>query len=131
MRRRVVVTGVGVVAPNGVGVEQFGDAIRGGRSGIRHLQRLAGFACQVAGVPDEAAVSAALAGVDTPGAMNSNQRYASAAALEAWADAALPTPDADDDRVDWDSGAMLGTGIGGMETIVPVASRARTSSSAQ
>src|SRR5262245_58894411 len=115
--RRVVVTGLGVVAPNGVGVPQFDAALRAGRSGIRHVPRLAelGFACQVAGVPDDAAVSAALGAAAEPDAMNSNQRYASAAALEAWDDAGLARPV--DDGVDWDTGAVLGTGIGGMDTI--------------
>src|SRR5262249_62027914 len=97
--RRVVVTGLGVVAPNGVGVPAFGAALRAGRSGIRHVPRLAelGFACQVAGVPDDAAVDAALGDASEPEAMNSNQRYASAAALEAWADAGprRPSPRAD------------------------------------
>jgi 3-oxoacyl-(acyl-carrier-protein) synthase len=117
--RRVVVTGLGVVAPNGVGVPAFGTALRAGRSGIGHVPRLAelGFGCQVAGVPDEAAVVAALGDTGEPGAMNSNQRYASAAALEAWADAGLALPSSDDDAVDWDTGAVLGTGIGGMDTI--------------
>ena len=35
MKLRVVVTGLGVVAPNGVGVPAFEDALREGRSGIR------------------------------------------------------------------------------------------------
>lgn len=115
--RRVVVTGLGVVAPNGVGVPQFDEALRAGRSGIRHVPRLAelGFACQVAGVPDDAAVTAALGDTAEPDAMNSNQRYASAAALEAWTDAGLGRPS--DDDVDWDTGAVIGTGIGGMDTI--------------
>lgn len=34
MKRRVVVTGLGVVAPNGVGKEEFGKAIFSGKSGI-------------------------------------------------------------------------------------------------
>ena len=33
-RRRVVVTGLGVVAPNGIGIEPFWDALIAGRSGI-------------------------------------------------------------------------------------------------
>ena len=51
--RRVVVTGMGVVAPNGVGLDAFDAALRAGRSGIRDVPRLAelGFACTVAGVP--------------------------------------------------------------------------------
>ena len=49
--------------------------------------------------------------------MNASHRYAALAAIEAWQHAGLARPEPDDDRVDWDSGAVLGTGIGGMDTI--------------
>ena len=47
MKRRVVVTGMGVVAPNGHGLDCFAQALREGRSGIRHIPELAelNFAC--------------------------------------------------------------------------------------
>ena len=53
MSRRVVVTGMGVVAPNAIGLEDFDAALRAGRSGIRHLPQLAElkFGCTVGGVP--------------------------------------------------------------------------------
>lgn len=35
--KRVVVTGLGVVAPNGVGVKEFGEAIFSGKSGIKSI----------------------------------------------------------------------------------------------
>src|SRR3954452_20128510 len=35
--RRVVVTGLGVVAPNGVGKDDFWDACVNGRSGVREI----------------------------------------------------------------------------------------------
>ncbi|TMA46836.1 MAG: beta-ketoacyl-[acyl-carrier-protein] synthase family protein, partial [Deltaproteobacteria bacterium] len=56
MRRRVVVTGIGVVAPNGIGVTAFETALREGRSGVRAIGKLRelGFGCQVAGIPDGA-----------------------------------------------------------------------------
>lgn len=38
-RRRVVITGLGVVAPNGIGKESFWQATRAGRSGIGPIQR--------------------------------------------------------------------------------------------
>ena len=53
MANRVVITGMGVVAPNGVGLSQFSEAIKQGKSGIRHdslLQELE-FSCQIAGKP--------------------------------------------------------------------------------
>jgi len=39
MQRRVVITGLGVVAPNGIGKENFWHACLSGRSGIRHVTR--------------------------------------------------------------------------------------------
>jgi 3-oxoacyl-(acyl-carrier-protein) synthase len=120
MRRRVVVTGLGVVAPNGIGLADFEQALREGRSGVRTVPRLAelGFACTVAGVPEGVAEAAArVFAPDELLAMNSNIQHAALAALEAWQDAGLERPAPDDDRVDWTSGAVIGTGIGGMDTI--------------
>jgi 3-oxoacyl-[acyl-carrier-protein] synthase II len=37
MKRRVVVTGIGVVSPNGIGREQFWEATRNAHSGIRRI----------------------------------------------------------------------------------------------
>jgi len=118
--RRVVVTGLGVVAPTGNTVTDVELALRKGRSGLRRMDQLRehGFACQVAGVPqgvDE--LAAARFREDDLLAMNSNHRYAALAALDAWTDAGLVVPELGDDRVDWDSGAIVGTGIGGMDTI--------------
>src|SRR5436190_20890819 len=51
---RVVITGLGVLAPNGHGTAAFERALREGRSGIRFRPELAAlnFSCQVAGVPE-------------------------------------------------------------------------------
>jgi len=54
--RRVVITGIGAVSPNGIGRECFWQATRNGRSGVRRITRFdpSGFLVQVAGeVPDE------------------------------------------------------------------------------
>jgi 3-oxoacyl-(acyl-carrier-protein) synthase len=75
------------------------------------------FACRVAGTPqgvDELAEAAFPE--DLLMVMNMSHRYASLAALEAWQDAGFEMPASDDDRVDWDTGAIIGTGIGGMDT---------------
>ena len=48
--------------------------------------------------------------------MNMSHRYASLACLEAWLGAGLERPAGTSDEVDWDTGASLGTGIGGMDT---------------
>ncbi len=120
MKRRVVVTGIGVVAPNGIGVAAFERALREGRSGVRALAKLRelGFGCHVAGVPEGAdELASAAFDADDLQAMNSNHRFAGLAALEAWDDAQLERPARGDDTVDWATGAILGTGIGGMDTI--------------
>ncbi len=39
MKRRVVITGLGVVAPNGIGKTQFWDACIAGKSGVRRITR--------------------------------------------------------------------------------------------
>ncbi len=119
MSRRVVVTGMGVVAPNANGVSEFDDALRKGRSGIRFVPEMEerGFGCQVAGAPQGVdAIAEATFEEEELLVMNISQRYASLAALEAWTDAGLERPDPQDDRVNWDTGAVLGTGIGGMDT---------------
>jgi 3-oxoacyl-[acyl-carrier-protein] synthase II len=54
--RRVVITGIGAVSPNGIGRECFWAATRSGKSGVRRITRFdpSGFVVQVAGeVPDE------------------------------------------------------------------------------
>ncbi len=121
MSRRVVVTGLGVVAPNGTNLGEFEAALRKGESGIRHNDDMEEhkFACQVAGVPSGVEELCADAfSEDLLLAMNQAQRFAALAGVECWQTAGFAVPDeVDDDAVDWDTGAVFGTGIGGMETI--------------
>ena len=51
MKRRVVITGIGAVSPNGIGKEAFWEASRNGISGVRRITRFdpCGYAVQVAG----------------------------------------------------------------------------------
>ena len=99
---RVVVTGLGVIAPNGNGARDFALALRKGRSGIRYIEKLEElkFGCHVAGVPqgsDELAASTFAE--DELLAMNSSHRFSSLACFEAWTDAGLALPEREDDRV--------------------------------
>ena len=52
--KRVVITGMGVVSPNGTGLDNFCRAIENGRSGIRYMERLEdlNFGCRIAAVPE-------------------------------------------------------------------------------
>lgn len=49
-KRRVVITGMGVVAPNGIGIEPFWDSLVHGRSAIRRITHFdaSSYPCQVA-----------------------------------------------------------------------------------
>jgi 3-oxoacyl-(acyl-carrier-protein) synthase len=117
---RVVVTGVGVIAPNAHGKEPFAKALREGKSGIRFHQHLrdAGFGCQLGGIPEGvAALRSRYFSEEQLLAMNSNMTHAAIAAIDAWTDAELPRPAPDGQYVDWDSGAIIGAGIGGVDTI--------------
>jgi 3-oxoacyl-(acyl-carrier-protein) synthase len=120
MDNRVVVTGLGIVAPNGHGTEAYAQALRTGASGIRFIPELAEmkFACQVAGVPqgiDE--LSERYFTEEQLMAMNSGIKYAAIASIDAWRDAGLEVPAEDSDAVNWDTGAIIGTGVGGIDTI--------------
>jgi len=115
-----VVTGLGVLAPNAHGAAAFAGALREGRSGVAfhpHLKE-ASFGCQVGGIPSgvEALQQRYLTQEELL-AMNTNMVYAAIAAIDAWADAGLQRPEPGDDRVDWDAGAIIGTGIGGIDTV--------------
>lgn len=120
MRRRVVITGMGVVAPNGYGLAAFERALREGISGIRYIPELEKlkFGCQVGGAPqDFAAILDRYFDPEKRQSMNDNIGYASVAAVDAWQDAGFEVPEAEDNRVDWETGVISGTGIGGMDTI--------------
>jgi len=133
MSRRVVITGLGVVAPNGVGLEAFERALRAGESGIRHIPILEElkFGCTVAGVPQGVDdVADRYFAEDELLAMNTSHRYGSIAAVDAWTDAGFERPDREDETVYWEAGAVLGTGIGGLDTIgdrlVPMVNAGKT-----
>lgn len=117
--RRVVVTGLGVLAPNGHGTDEFTAALREGRSGIRHhanLEELK-FACQVGGIPQNVEqFQGDYLSDEELFAMNANMIYAAIGAIDAWTDAGFEVP-SDDVEADWDTGAIIGTGIGGIDTI--------------
>ncbi len=120
MKTRVVITGLGIVAPNGHGLEAFEQALRKGESGIRFIPQMKELklGCNVAGVPqniDE--ISKEYFTEEQLFAMNSSIKYAGIAAIDAWRDAGFEVPEPDSDTVDHDTGAIIGTGIGGLDTV--------------
>ncbi len=126
-RTRVVITGMGVVAPNAIGLAAFERALRQGRSGIVHLAKLQElkFGCQVAGaVTGAEELAASIFHQEELMAMSSNMVFTAMAALEAWTGAGLERSDPQDEVVHWDTGAVIGTGIADLnvvgERIVPL-----------
>ena len=117
MNKRVVITGLGVVAPNGVGHDAFTHAIKNGISGIKHdaeLERLQ-FSCQISGKP-EISTELSLNYFSELELRNFNSTgilYGVIAGIDAWKDAGLSVEN--DQEPDWDSGTIFGTGTSGIE----------------
>jgi 3-oxoacyl-(acyl-carrier-protein) synthase len=111
---------MGVAAPNAHGLENFERALREGRSGIRFiplLQQL-NFSCQIAGIPEDFdTVRKGYFDQEKLQSINDNIGYASVSAVDAWRDAGFELPGNDNEIVDWDTGVIAGSGIGGMDTI--------------
>ncbi len=111
MKRRVVVTGLGVVAPTGVGREAVWSALRAGRSGIGRLTRL-----PMPGLPGQSV--AEVRGFDPARFMDPKHarrmdavdHYAVAAARLAVEDAGLAVTPANRSRI----GIALGTALYGV-----------------
>ena len=120
MDRRVVVTGLGILAPNGHGLSEFENAIKTGKSGIRFIPRMQelNFGCHVGGIPQ---------GVDEKlkdyfseeQLLNLNELliFSGIAAIDAWKDAGFTVNPMDNDTVHWDTGAVMGIGSSDMDTI--------------
>lgn len=116
-KKRVVITGLGVVAPNGVGVNDFLHAIKNGISGIKHdaeLERLQ-FSCQISGTPDikEELKNEYFTALELKNFNASGILYGVIAGMEAWKDAGLSIEN--NENPDWDSGTIFGTGTSGIE----------------
>ncbi|MCC8358670.1 beta-ketoacyl-[acyl-carrier-protein] synthase family protein [Salinimicrobium sediminilitoris] len=117
MNRRVVITGMGVAAPNGVGLAAFSEALKKGKSGIRlipELERLK-FRCQIAGQPEipEEMLKEYFTDLELRGLNSSGIVYGMISGVDAWKDAGLPIgPEAE---TNWDSGIIFGTGILGVD----------------
>ncbi len=115
--KRVVITGLGVVAPNGVGVPAFTQALKEGVSGVRHdvqLEKLQ-FSCQIAGMPQvsddlkrQYFTELELRGFNSTGIL-----YGVIAGMEAWTNAGFPI--ALNSAPDWDSGTVFGSGTSGID----------------
>jgi len=111
---------MGVVAPNAHGLDNFEAALREGRSGIRFIPELQelNFGCQIGGIPqDFNNIRSSYFDHEKLMSINDNIGYAAVSAIDAWRDAGFSVPADDDDCVDWETGVIVGSGIGGMDTI--------------
>ncbi len=119
MSKRIVITGIGVVAPNAVGKQDFEHALLHGQSGIRYIPQLAelNFGCQVGGIPplEEHVKSLYFNELTIKTLKSSGVMYGVIAAKDAWADAGLTI--APNDTPFWDSGCIMGSGMTGIEAL--------------
>ncbi|MDR2196178.1 MAG: beta-ketoacyl-ACP synthase II, partial [Gallionellaceae bacterium] len=113
-KRRVVVTGLGIISPTGIGVPQAWRNIVEGKSGIRRITRFdpTAFACQVAGeVPDFDA--AQYISAKDARRMDRFIHLGMAAGIEAFKDSGLEVTEQNAERI----GVCIGSGIGGLPMI--------------
>ncbi|WP_424493623.1 beta-ketoacyl-[acyl-carrier-protein] synthase family protein [Salinimicrobium sp. GXAS 041] len=117
MSKRVVITGMGVAAPNGVGLENFEQAIRTGKSGIKFQEKLKelNFSCQIAGEPEipQEMLEQYFSPLQLRGLNCSGIVYGTIAGTDAWKDAGLPLKNPEEP--DFDSGIIFGTGLLGAD----------------
>lgn len=113
-RRRVVITGLGIVSPVGNSVEQAWQNILAGRSGIDRITRfdVSTFPVQIAGEVKDFDITQYLSAKDAR-RMDTFIHYGMAAGIQAIKDAGLEAHPANADRI----GVAIGSGIGGLPLI--------------
>ena len=113
-RRRVVVTGLGIISPVGNTIEQAWQNLLAGRSGIGRITRFdaSSFPVQIAGEVRDFDITQYLPAKDAR-RMDTFIHYGMAAGIEAIKDAGLEAHPANADRI----GVSIGSGIGGLPMI--------------
>lgn len=119
MKNRVVITGMGVVAPNAIGIPHFLAAIQAGTSGIQWMEELERlkFSCQIAGKPilTQNIIDVNFSELEQRNFLASGILYGVIAAMEAWQNAGLTMKN--NLEPDWDSGTIFGSGSSGVEKL--------------
>jgi len=111
---RVVITGLGAVTPIGIGIEEFWESLLAGRNGIGKITQFdaTGFRSQLAAEVKDFNAEDWL-DKKSVGRMDRFTLFALAASLMATKDSGLDSFDFDGNR----AGVIVGSGIGGMQTI--------------
>ncbi len=114
MKRRVVITGLGIVSPVGNDITTAWDNIVNGRSGIDTITRFdsSPFSCQIAGEVDSFDVSQYIPAKEAR-QLDTFIHYGIAAGIQAWQDSGLEVDEAKAERI----GVIVGSGIGGLPRI--------------
>jgi 3-oxoacyl-[acyl-carrier-protein] synthase II len=117
-RRRVVITGLGLVSPVGNSVAEGWDNLVAGRSGIDRITKFdpAGFACTFAGEVKDFDVTQYLPAKEARH-MDTFIHYGLAASMQAVRDAGLPTGSDLTEEAAERIGCLVGSGIGGLPMI--------------
>jgi len=112
--RRVVITGMGVVAPNGIGVDAFWDSLVHGRSGVKRITHFdaSSYPCQVAAEVSDFDPTDYMAPMMARRLARFAQ-FALAASKMAIADSRIDLRSVEPHKV----GVFIGTGIGGGDWI--------------
>ena len=113
-RRRVVVTGLGIISPVGNTVREAWDNLLAGKSGIGRVSRFdpSRLTCQIAGEVKGFDVTQYIS-VKEARRMDTFIHYGMAAGLQAWKDSGLEMSSEDPER----AGIIFGSGIGGLPMI--------------
>src|SRR4030095_5964954 len=115
MRRRVVITGLGLISPVGNTVAEGWANLLAGRSGISAITKFdaSAFACRFAGEVKGFNVEDYIPGKDSRH-MDTFIHYGMAASIQAVQDAGLDTGDALSEEQAERIGVLVGSGIGGL-----------------
>jgi len=113
-KRRVVVTGLGIVSPVGNDVASAWDSILSGRSGIGPVARFdtANFPTHFGGEIRQLDLEPYLSAKDAR-RMDAFMQYGVVAGMQAMRDSGLTVTEANSDRI----GVLMGSGMGGLESI--------------
>lgn len=113
-KRRVVVTGLGVVSPVGIGVQPAWSNLIAGKSGITRITKFdpSNFSSQVAGQVKDFDVSQYLPAKEAR-RMDTFIQFGLAAAIEAVKDSGIEATEENAERI----GVSIGSGIGGIQLI--------------